>query len=122
IEAIDNTCDALRLRSRSMGLLDVDRLNRVLAENDAGYRIEPPNLIATRNHPAIATPARAPSLAVQAQELVFASLQTSDRLLAEGRGRQAVQECLWLMETVVTAFRGLDMNANSLEGRYFNKI
>jgi hypothetical protein len=122
IEAFYNACEALRLRNPSMGLPDFHRINRVLAENDAGYRIEPPNLVAARSHPPIAVPARPPSLAAQAQELIFTSLQTSDRLLAEGRGRQAVQESLWLLETLVTAFRGMDFEATSLQGRYFNKL
>lgn len=121
IDAFYGACEALRLRNPAMGLPDFHRINRVLAENDVGYLIEPPNLVATRNHPAIAVP-RPPSLAAQAQELVFSSLQTSDRLLTEGRSRQAVQEILWLLETVVTAFRGMDFEEATLQGRYFNKI
>jgi len=122
IDAFFSACEALRLRDASMGLPDVHRVNRILAENDAGYRIEPPYLVAVRDHPPIAVPPRPPSLAAQAQELVFTSLQTSDRLLVEGRGRQAVQESLWLLESVVTAFRGMDFEAGSLQGRYFNKL
>lgn len=122
IDAFYSACEALRLRDPSMGLPDFHRINRILAENDAGYRIEPPHLIFTRSHPPIEVPPRPPSLAAQAQELVFTSLQTSDRLLAEGRGRQAVQEILWLLETVATAFRGMDFEAASLQGRYFNKL
>ena len=36
--------------------------------------------------------------------------------------RQAVQELLWLLETVSTAFRGTDAGGESVQGEYFNKI
>src|SRR5271166_367595 len=41
---------------------------------------------------------------------------------AAGRHRQAVQEILWLLETVSTAFRGLDTGVATVQGKYFNKI
>jgi hypothetical protein len=31
------------------------------------------------------------------------------------------QEILWLLETVATAFQGLDMGAGTIQGKYFNK-
>jgi hypothetical protein len=97
-------------------------MNRILAENEAGYQIEPPNLVATKQFRPIPVPERPPSLDGQAQELIQLSLQASDRLLAEGRNRQAVQEILWLLETVATAFRGVNVEDSSVQGKYFNKI
>ena len=41
---------------------------------------------------------------------------------AAGRHRQAVQEILWLLEAVSTAFQGLDTGVATLQGKYFNKI
>ncbi len=70
----------------------------------------------------IALPERAPSLDEQAQELINRSLEESEKLLLEGRDRQAVQEILWLLETVATAFKGLDAGASTVQGEYFNKI
>lgn len=43
-------------------------------------------------------------------------------MLLEGRDRQAVQEILWLLETISTVFQGLNTGAGTLEGKYFNKI
>ena len=43
-------------------------------------------------------------------------------MLTEGRDRQAVQEILWLLETVSTAFQGLDTGSGTVQGKYFNKI
>jgi hypothetical protein len=122
IEAFYNACEELRARNPQMGLPDAARLNRILIENTAGYEIRPPNLVATRQHSAIAVPERAASLTEQAQEIIQTSLQASDGLLAEGRNRRAVQEILWLLETVATAFRGISTEDGTVQGGYFNKI
>lgn len=122
IEAFYNACEALRMRNPEMGLPDVARINRLLAEQNAGYHIDPPNLVASAAHIHIAVPHRPPSLSEQAQELVQSSLQTSERLLAEGEARRAVQEILWLLETVTTAFRGIATDDGTVQGSYFNAI
>jgi hypothetical protein len=54
--------------------------------------------------------------------LIESALQASERAHAEGKGRQAVQEVLWLLETVSTAFRSDEILNGSIQGRYFNKI
>lgn len=122
IEAFYDACEELRARNPTMGLPDVGRINRILAEHNASYRIEPPNLIASAAHPPIAVPEKPPSLSAQAQEIIQSSLQTSERLLAEGKSRPAVQEILWLLETVVTAFRGMETDDGTVQGTYFNTI
>jgi len=93
------------------------------------FVIDPPNLI-FRNAPTpVAVPEDAAStLDRRAQELIQKSLSESDRLLAEGMNgnsaanRRAVQEVLWLLETIVTAFKGLDTEAGTVSGKYFNRI
>jgi hypothetical protein len=105
-----------------MALPDVGMINRILSDAGAGYQIDPPNLAATRVHIPIAVPKQPPSLDMQAQALIDEALQASERALAERNGRQAVQEVLWLLETVATAFRGPDILDGSIQGRYFNKI
>jgi len=122
IEAFYNACEGLRQRNPQMGLPSVERINRVLAENAAGYEIRLPNLVATGTHVPITVPERAISLTEQAQEIIQTSLQASERLLTEGHSRQAVQEILWLLETVTTAFRGISTQDGTIQGDYFNKI
>jgi hypothetical protein len=122
IEAFYDACEDLRAHNPGMGLPDANRINRVLAENGAGFEIQPPNLIATRQHSPIAVPQQSISLAAQAQEIIEGSLQESERLLAEGRNRPAVQEILWLLETVATAFRGISTEDGDIRGSYFNRI
>ncbi len=120
IEAFYDACEALR--PSGIGLPDLNRLNRVLFENDAGYEISPPDLLACNPHLQIALPKQTPSLDEQVQELIQRSLDDSEKFLLEGRGRAAVQELLWLLETISTAFRGLDTETGTIQGKYFNKI
>jgi hypothetical protein len=122
IEAFYDACAALKAKHPEFGVPDVARINRVLFDCEAHYEIQPPNLISRRTREAIAVPARVASLDEQAQEIIQQSLKQSEQLLAEGRGRQAVQEILWLLETISTAFQGLDTEAGTVQGKYFNKI
>lgn len=122
IEAFWDACQELRARHPAMVIPDAGRINRILADADAGYQLDPPMLVATRVHIPITVPDAPPSLDVQAQALINESLDASQRSLSEGNGRQAVQEVLWLLETVSTAFRGLDILDGTIQGRYFNKI
>lgn len=121
IEAFYEACEALR-GDASIAVPDVGRMNRILREHGVGYEIQPPALIAVGLHQPIAVPERYQSLDEQAQDTVQQSLLQSEKLLAEGHPRQAAQEILWLMESVVTAFKGLSTGDATIEGKYFNKI
>lgn len=122
IEAFYDACEKLRQTEPATVVPSVAIMNRILAECEAGYQIDPPNLIRTRYNEPIAVPESATSLDARAKQLIQASLQASEKLLLAGEGRQAVQEILWLLETVTTAFRGLDTDRGSIQGAYFNKI
>jgi hypothetical protein len=121
IEAFYDGCEALR-DNDGLAVPDAGRINRILSEHGVGYEIRPPALVAVGFHQPIAVPERYQSLDEQAQDIVQQSLQQSENLLAEGHPRQAVQEILWLMESVVTAFKGLSAGETTIEGKYFNKI
>ncbi|MBD2769369.1 hypothetical protein IC235_15885 [Hymenobacter sp. BT664] len=98
-------------------------VNRILARHEEPYRIEPPNLIRLESGQPVTRPEVPASLAQQAQDLIQESFAESQRLLAEGRFRPAVQEILWLLETVSTAFQGVSISENSsIRGKYFNTI
>jgi hypothetical protein len=62
------------------------------------------------------------TLAEQSAQVIRESLQRASEMLEQGRGREAVQESPWLLETVTTAFRGLDTQVGSIGRRYFNQI
>lgn len=122
IEAFYDACNALANGNPSTAVPDVGRINRILFENDSGYQIHPPNLVSTNIQVPVIVPARPVSLDEQAQEMIQKSLKDSEQLLSEGRNRAAVQEVLWLLETVSTAFQGLNSGEGTIQGKYFNKI
>ena len=122
IEAFYDACEKLERRHPEMEMPGVVRINRILSEAGAGFQIDPPRLIATRVHVPITVPDEVPSLDTQAKVAIEEALEASQRALSESNGRQAVQEVLWLLETVSTAFRSEKILDGSIHGRYFNKI
>jgi hypothetical protein len=122
IEAFYDGCRSLGNRTPPTPVPDLNRINRILSETQSGYQIQPPNLISTNVHVPIAVPDRPLSLDAQAQEMIQRSLKDSEQFLSEGRNRAAVQEILWLLETVSTAFQGLTVGENTIQGNYFNRI
>jgi len=104
---------------------DVNMINGVLAKHRVGYQINPPRLEhreAAATAPLVTVDQPPPTLAERAVGILQESLNRSEQLLSQGRGREAVQESLWLLETVATAFRGVQTGATTVEGTYFNQI
>ena len=122
IEAFYDACETLQARYREMVLPGIERINRILSQAGAGYHIDPPKLVAARIHVPIPVPDHLPSLHAQAKAAIEDSLQATEQALSEGNGRQAVQEALWLLETVSTAFRSEEILNGGIQARYFNKI
>ncbi|CAA2161117.1 hypothetical protein MBRA_06277 [Methylobacterium brachiatum] len=108
--------------SSGLHVPDVALINATLAEHKAGYEIRPPYLVATQDYTPIAVPQHTPSLDAQAKPLIEEALAASERFLNEGKGRAAVSEILWLLETIATAFRGTGTGDESVQGKYFNAI
>jgi hypothetical protein len=122
IEAFYEGCKACVNDTPSLAVPDLSLINRVLMECDAGYEIQPPLLIATRSYTAIVVPQQTPSLDARARPIIEESLAASERLLNEGHGRRAVQEILWLLETITTAFRDTGPEDATVQGKYFVTI
>jgi hypothetical protein len=122
IEAFYDACASLANGNPPTSVPDLGRINRILFENAAGFQIQPPDLVSTNIQAHIAVPERPISLDAQAQEMIQKSLKDSERFLSEGHNRPAVQEILWLLETVSTAFQGLNSGDGTVQGAYFNKI
>jgi hypothetical protein len=125
IEAFYDACETLRNQFPAFANIvipDVGRINRIFFENEVAYEIRPPDLICRNPQASVPVPVPAPSFHQQAQGVFQQSLDASERLLAEGHPRQAVQEMLWLLETITTAFRGLDIGDGTVRGKFFNKI
>lgn len=121
IEAFYDACESFP--DQDILVPNVDMMNAVLSKHDIGFVIHPPDLILKETEaPLVAVKETVPTLAEQAVEVINQSLRRSEKLLLEGHPREAVQEALWLLETVSTAFRGVDTGINSIEGNYFNQI
>lgn len=124
IEAIFDACRTFGAGDPDVFAPDVDMLNALLTKYRIGYEVRPPRLVAreTAVSPLVAVEEPPPTLAERAVNVLQTSLSRSEELLAQGRGREAVQESLWLLETVATAFRGIDAGGGTVEGKYFNQI
>jgi hypothetical protein len=123
IEAFFDACRAFEGNDEDRYAPDAERINAVLVTHNVGFEIRGDRLVLRGREPElIAVNAAAPTLAERSVQVVQESLQRASQMLDQGRGREAVQESLWLLETVTTAFRGLDTEGGSIEGRYFNQI
>src|SRR5262249_25046719 len=103
---------------------DAAIINELCERHAVGYVIRPPDLLPRESVGAttVDVTTRSPTLAERAIELLQDSLQRSERLLSDGRHREAVQETLWVLESVATAFRGVESSGDSVRGKYFNEI
>jgi hypothetical protein len=123
IESFYDACEDLRGKPGELFVPDVSVINAVLTKHNVGYEVQPPILVARElSGLPIAVAPPPPTFAEHAREVLAKSLARSEELLREGRPREAVQEILWLLETVATAFRGVETESGKIEGKYFNRI
>ncbi len=123
LEAYYDACEAIRRWPGKLSAPDVGIINEICGTHGIGYEIKPPALLLRdANARVISVPERPSTLDEKASEILTESLRHSEELLQAGRGREAVQEALWLLETVATAFRGMETGSGKIGGRYFNRI
>jgi hypothetical protein len=123
IEAFHDACASFGSEDEDVYVPDVDTINELLARHNVGYVVRPPRLeLRGTDVEVVQVAAAPPTLTDNAAELLQKSLRRSEDLLSQGRAREAVQESLWLLETVSTAFRGVSSGATTVEGKYFNQI
>ena len=123
IEAFYDACASLEEDDDDFFVPDANMVNALLVGHNIGYQIKPPRLEPREESKVLIEVANAPgTLADDAVEILQTSLHRSEELLSEGHGREAVQESLWLLETVSTAFRGAETGTGTVEGKYFNQI
>ena len=123
LEAFYDACEAIRRWPGDLFAPDAEIINGVCRQHGVGYELRPPKLVLRDpNATVVAVPERPETLADRSRELLTNSLGRSEELLEAGRGREAVQETLWLLETVSTAFKGIETGSGTIEGKYFNRI
>jgi len=122
IRAFWDGCAQIQTTHPEIGLPDADVVNQILCEHEVPYEASQPAVLARHPQPHILVRTQQKSLSQRAHELIHAALDQADRLLVEQRPRQAVQEILWIFETVSRAFQGQESGSGTLEGKYFNEI
>jgi hypothetical protein len=119
IEAFYDACESLPPGHPNPGVM---RINRVLSETGSGWMIQLPSLVRTTENESVPQQNVPQHLETNARDIIHKSLSESQRLLAEGHYRLAVQEIVWLLETVSTVFAGIETDEGTVEGKYFNTI
>ena len=122
IAAFWSGCEEVAGTYPDVDLPGPDVINRILYDHGLPYEVRPPALILSSQGAAAVTMPPMPDIGERARSLIDESLREADRLLSERRPRQAVQEILWLLETVSTGFQGQETESGTIEGKYFNKI
>lgn len=122
IAAFWDGCQQIDGEHPEIGLPDADVINQILFDHGVPFEVRPPDLLPRNPQTPIAVQAPEKTLGQRSIELIHGSLDQAGRLLLEQRPRQAVQEILWLLETVATAFHGLESGSGRVEGKYFNEI
>jgi hypothetical protein len=122
LEAFYDACEDLR--GKGLFAPDAQMINELCAKHNVGYVLRPPEMFLRESAVVSSVPVveRPPTVAEEALEILQQSLQRSEGLLAEGHHREAVQEMLWVLESLTTAFRGVESAGDTVRGKYFNEI
>jgi hypothetical protein len=122
IEAFYDACEALR-NSENYDLPDIEMINEICRDHGVPFEVRPPNLIRIGESPVrVPTPEPPQSLAENASTIIRESMRRAEELLSQNHPREAVQEMLWILESIATAFRGTTLSSGTIQGRYFNEI
>jgi hypothetical protein len=119
--AFFDACEELR-RDESLELPPVSLMNEILREHSVPFEFDPPRLVRRGPTAQVAHPQPPPTLGDSASGIVTASFRRAEELLNERRPREAVQEMLWILESITTVFRGVELPTGTVQGRYFNEI
>lgn len=121
VAAFYDACESLRADGE-YELPTVDLMNEILLENHVLLEIRPPHLVRLEIEGRVPHPAPPSSLEESASAIVRESLQRAEDLLGQNHPREAVQEMLWILESIATIFRGATLSNVTVQGRYFNNI
>jgi hypothetical protein len=122
LEALYDSVEGLRAAGKYHAP-ELDVLNEMCRDHGVPYEIRPPALLViAQGQPAVARPAPPATLAENAASILNQSMHRAEELLGENHSREAVQEILWMLESLVTTFRGIPTPAGQIRGKYFNEI
>lgn len=125
LEAFFNACERIRGSHPEWAVPEVEDINRICNKSSAEYVIEsgdPPLLRSIgKSIPPVAIEQEATVLEAASEEFREA-ISRSEDLLGQGQAREAVQNLLWVLESVVTAFNSVVVEGTEVRGHYFNQI
>ena len=124
IEAFVDACRSFEQEGEDRYAPADGRINAVLAKYNIGFEVRGDQLLLRGEERQLVevNVDEASTLTERSVSLIHDSLQKASDRLQQGQGREAVQESLWLLETVSTAFKGVDTQSGTIEGKYFNEI
>lgn len=122
VAAFYDGCEAVAVKYDNVELPDEDAINHVLFKSNFPCEISSGDLKALGSGSDVSVTLSHRDRQANEVRKLTESLDEADRLLAAGRNRQAVQEVLWLIETVSTALVGKDLGGGQVKGKYFNEI
>ncbi|MDS3860284.1 hypothetical protein RIF25_05635 [Thermosynechococcaceae cyanobacterium BACA0444] len=121
LEAFYDACQSFQ--NTQYDTPDVELINDICREYQIGYQIAPPELrkldIAQE---VISIPNTPSTFSESSVQLLQESLNRAEQLLSEKRPREAVQEMLWILESISTVFKGIPLASGTIKGKYFNEI
>ncbi len=119
LEALFDLFEAMR---SECDVPDAGVLNEICRAHGVQYLIQFPKLVMVGSQQVAVPEPEAPSLADEAAAVLRESVHRAQELANQGRPREAVQEMLWILESVSTVFIGVSVPGGNLKGKYFNEI
>jgi hypothetical protein len=109
--------------NQNITIPDVSIINTILSEGKLGYKINGTSL-EQRDNTDVIIPVQKEIIDKDEKNysLILESFNRSDKLLSQGYSKEAVQESLWLLETITTGFLNVDTESEKVEAKYFNQI
>ena len=113
--------DSFEVLSEEVDVPDIEIINAICAEHDVPFVLEPPNLVRRASQIAVLAPEAPPSLADEAADIFRESVSRAEQLLSEGRSREAIQEMLWILESIATVFCRRQIIDRKHKGQVFQR-
>lgn len=122
IEAFFDACQSIQKDYEDWAAPGPEEINTLCQRFNVGYVIDPPNLRRSGEGEPLVEVQAEETLLERARNEFRQQIERSAELLEQGKGREAVQNVLWVLESVSTAFIDVDVEGTKIKGHYFNKI
>jgi hypothetical protein len=101
-------------------LVDPAPINVILERGSVGFVVRGDSIVLRGGVEPDISPA--PTLIEQSNQELAAAWTRAEELLGEGQNREAVTAIWWVVESVLTVFKGRKVGSSVVEGAYFNEI